>query len=189
MGTSVNSEIGVKLICADIGEFGKMPTFLWRQKPTLKSIRPAAEYIEFDRHLNVFSFNSDKLKKNISVAASENEWGWSVARRIFILVSITAFVGLYCYLFILCFFCRTGLFGIFTSLLQMKPIWGWAIFMIAFIAICGLALAISGIVFGSMIIFSLFENLAKILKLKNVERNVFSGAKYYLKVGNKFEIN
>merc|ERR1712098_963195 len=94
----VNSEIGERLICEDIAQTGKMPMFLWRKKPTPKSIGPAAEYIDFDRQTRSFSFNSEKMEKNKSIAVFEEDGlGWSVFKRILMIIVITGLDCLWLY--------------------------------------------------------------------------------------------
>merc|ERR1712058_167419 len=105
------------------------------------------------------------MEKNKSIAASEeDECGWSVLRRIFIIIAITGLDCLWLYLtaypLLLLFIERWPYkqfsFGVFLL--------GYFAPMVFFIFLVGLGMF--GFVFVGLIIFSLFQNLAKVIKLK-----------------------
>merc|ERR1712098_392108 len=144
-----------------------------------KSIAPAAEYIDFDRQTRSFSFNSEKMEKNKSIAAFEEDGlGWSVFKRILMIIVITGLDCLWLYFTaypLLIFFIENMPFKQFSIFIFF---FGYLIPIIFFIFL--VVIGMFGFVFNGMIIFSLFQNLANVMKLKKVERNVFSNAKYYL---------
>jgi len=179
----VNSEFGVRLICKDIGgQIGKLPMFsrifLWQQKPSPKSIGPAAEYIDFDRQSKCFSFNLKKMKKNTSVEEFKHFKDvvccGAIGISIFIVLEFLWFYYFVSHCFLLWYnnhpqFRSTHSFG-----------YNYAVFIMGYVTFVFFALVVGLPAVPIAYISCLSEHLQKVIKLKIIERNAFSSAKFCL---------
>jgi len=155
-----NSEFGFKFLWSDIGksiEKKNLPRYCCRSRPRLRSVQFAKDYIELDKESMCFSFDREKMRLNKKKA---NFFNLGALLFVFFMIANNIFVG---YEFVMAIEAKHVVTAV-----------GWTIAVF----IHG-TFTIIGDILLPIILKPIFKNLAEFLRLKKIEKNVYSGVKHY----------
>jgi len=156
-----NSEFGFKFLWSDIGksiEKKNLPRYCCRSRPRLRSVQFAKDYIELDKKSMCFSFDREKMRLNKKRANFFNETVGALL-FVFFMIAMNICVGYE-----------------IVKAIEAKHI--AALFWAILVLIHGSCTAI-GDIFLPILLFITFKLWAEFLRLKKIEKNVYSGVKHY----------